>query len=212
MKKKLIMVLFIVVVGLCGCGEKSPDYQVLVNKSNPIPEKYIDSINLKNAEDVYGDVAQVEERTLNAYNRLHDALLKEGIEIGIDSAYRSVEKQEEIMQDFIKQYGEEYAKATVATPGTSEHHTGLVIDIVPKVNGEWVIENEDMLKQKNIFATIHKKCSKYGFIVRYPDGKEAITGYGYEPWHLRYVGEELAGKLYNNGDWITMEEGTIDVK
>ena len=53
---------------------------------------------------------------------------------------------------------------------------------------------------------IKDNCYLYGFIIRYPEGKEKITGYMYEPWHLRYVGEELAEKLYNNGDWITMEE------
>ena len=112
------------------------------------------------------------------------------------------------MAEFIETYGEEYARKTVAEPGTSEHHTGLVIDIVPKVNGEWVVENDDMLKEMEFFDVIHKTMPVYGFILRYPSGKEDITGYSYEPWHLRYVGKEVAEEIYDRQ--ITLEEYVSD--
>ncbi len=68
-------------------------------------------------------------------------------------------------------------RKTVAIPGTSEHHTGLAIDIVPKVDGEWKWENEDMMNLPELFAIIHKELPKHGFILRYPKNKEKVTGY-----------------------------------
>ncbi len=185
-------------------SEYAPDYHVLVNKENPISTDYVNSIKLVDIQKADGDYYQVETRTAEAFYALRNALLEKGIQIGVDSAYRSVERQQEIMDEFIEEYGKEYAEKTVAIPGTSEHHTGLVIDIVPMVDGEWIVENEDMLKQTEIFAAVHETMPQYGFILRYPEGKSDITGYDYEPWHLRYVGKELAEELYDKQ--ITLEE------
>jgi len=206
MKKLLClgMIVVMAVVGLCGCGADKADYLVLVNKSNLIDSGFVDTIELVEVGTVYDSTAQIEAKALAAYEDLKAALLNEGVEIGIDSGYRSVEKQEQIMAEFTEKYGEEYAKKTVAVPGTSEHHTGLAIDIVPKVDGEWVVENEDMMKETEVFAVIHEKLAKYGFIIGYPEGKEDITGYSYEPWHLRYVGVSAAKKISAKG--ITLEE------
>lgn len=204
MKKALIILLIVVCLfGMVGCGN-SLNYQVLVNKTHPISKDYIANVTLVSATSVYGDEVQIEETTYRAYSDLFDALMKEGIEIGVDSCYRSIEEQQSVMDEFIEKYGQDYAIKTVAQPGTSEHHTGLAIDIVPKVNGEWVIENDDMLKQIEIFAVIHNKLPEYGFILRYPKGKEKITGYDYEAWHLRYVGKEAAQEIFN--EHATLEE------
>ena len=147
----------------------------------------------------------VEKNAYEAYLELQSALKTQGIEIGIDSAYRSIAEQERIMRDFTEKYGEEYARKTVAIPGTSEHHTGLAIDIVPKVDGEWKWENEDMMKLPELFAVIHKELPKHGFILRFPKGKEEITGYAYEPWHIRYVADKkTAQKICDEG--LTLEE------
>jgi len=178
-----------------------PNYLVLVGKHNPISEDFIKTINLVPIKhDTDGKDTFLEEETYKAYLSLRDYLLREeNVEIGIDSAYRDVEYQRQVMDEFIRQYGEEYAKATVAIPGTSEHHTGLAIDIVPKINGQWVIENEDMVRETEVFATIHKYLPQFGFIVRYPKWREVITGYTYEPWHIRYVGDsEIAKHLTDN--------------
>lgn len=184
----------------------SPDYMILVNKQKKIDPGFIKTVELETISNTSGEEIQVETMALRAFNDLRDDLKKnEGITIGIDSAYRSVERQEELMKEFTEQYGAKYAKETVAEPGTSEHHTGLAIDLVPKVDGKWLIENEDMMKQKEIFKVIHKKLHKYGFILRYPKGKEKITGYSYEPWHLRYVADKkIAEEIYCKG--ITLEE------
>lgn len=209
-----VMLMMICTSLLAGCGdseeatgatdEYAPDYLVLVNKEQPISEDYVDTIKLVKIKKADGNYYEVEKTTKAAFQELRDALKEKDVIIGVDSAYRSVERQQEIMDEFIEEYGEEYAKATVAQPGTSEHHTGLAIDIVPKVNGEWVFENEDMLKEKEIFKVIHETLPDYGFILRYPEGKEDITGYDYEPWHLRYVGKEAAKEIYDKQ--ITLDE------
>ncbi|MCQ2530555.1 MAG: M15 family metallopeptidase [Lachnospiraceae bacterium] len=224
MKKSMVfgvMLALCAVIGLAACGaeseketesgvpiesleEKGTDYLVLVNKENLISGDYVNTIQLCDIDNVDGGTYQVEKQTKEAFEELAEALKEKGVEIGVDSAYRSVEQQQEIMDQFIADYGEDYARRTVAQPGTSEHHTGLVIDLVPKVNGQWVIENEDMLKETEIFKVIHATLPKYGFILRYPKGKEDITGYDYEPWHIRYVGKEAAQEIYDQQ--ITLEE------
>lgn len=207
MKNKLLTILVIILTLLiCGC-QKKPDYLVLVNKDNPIDSSYIKDIKLVTIKDYTGQDIQVEEKTAEAFTNLKEALLNKGIEIGADSAYRSYDEQVRIMNDFIQKYGEDYAKNTVAIPGTSEHHTGLVVDIVIKVNGEWIVENEDMIKNTEVFKTIHETINDYGFIVRYLKGKESVTGYDYEPWHLRYVEKENAKKIAASG--LSLEEYLI---
>ena len=73
-------------------------------------------------------------------------------------------------------------------------------------NYENGIYNDDVKENDKEAIWLKNNCWKYGFILRYPKGKDDITGYIYEPWHLRYVGKELAKKVYNNGNWLTLEE------
>ena len=124
--------------------------------------------------------------------------------IELDSVYRSIPDQEELWDYFKLIYGEDYCKQYVAIPGYSEHHTGLAVDICLIKGDEVIIANEDMLAETEIFATIHAIMPEYGFILRYPPGKEDITGYSYEPWHLRFVGTPVAKEVTNLG--ITFEE------
>ena len=91
--------------------------------------------------------------------------------------------------------------ARVALPGCSEHQTGYAFDAANYVDG---IYNE-VLGEEEI-AWLNYNAYKYGFILRYPKGKEEITGFIYEPWHYRYVGKDISNILYNNGNWITLEE------
>ena len=205
-----VLMLLFVFLPLMGCNTErdtadyKPDFLVLVNKEHLISDDYISTVKLCEIGNIDGGTYEVEVTTKKAFEDLQKALSEKGVVIGVDSAYRSVAYQQQIMDDFITEYGEDYAKRTVAIPGTSEHHTGLVIDLVPEVNGNWVVENEDMLKETDIFRIIHETIPEFGFIVRYPLGKEAITGYDYEPWHIRYVGVEAAKAIYERG--ITLEE------
>lgn len=214
MKKTIRTIALIMTVGLTflfsGCdklkestaGKTSAnsgkvDYLAIVSKTSPMKEGAFSKVDLVTVDTVYeNEKTQVEKKAYDAYLGLQASLKSKGIEIGIDSAYRSLEEQKRIMKDFTEKYGADYAKKTVAVPGTSEHQTGLAIDIVPKVNGKWVTENADMLELPELFAVIHIDLPKYGFILRYPYGKESITGYDYEPWHIRYIGDKkIAQKL-----------------
>ena len=119
-----------------------------------------------------------------------------GLNLWAQSGYRSYDYQNDLYKGYIKRNGKTAADTFSARPGASEHQTGLAFDLNTISNsfkdtaeGKWVAKNAYI----------------YGYILRYPEGKTNETGYIYEPWHIRYVGKELAKKLYNNGNWITME-------
>ncbi len=182
------------------------NYMVLVNKESKLPENWEDSVLLKSARNIYGEEYQVEEKTLNQFELLRkDLLNNEGIDIELDSTTRSVAKQQKLWDEWTKKHGSEYVQKYVAVPGYSEHHTGLAIDICLHKNDKRIDDNSEMIAEKEIFAKIHKKLSKYGFILRYPKGKKEITGYEYEPWHFRYIDNpKIASEIMDEG--MTLEE------
>lgn len=118
------------------------------------------------------------------------------------SGYRSPAEQQQIWDDSLRENGLEFTRKYVALPGHSEHQTGLAIDLGLKQ------ENIDFIRPDfpytGICRTFRKKAAKYGFILRYPAGKESITGIGHEPWHFRYVGTPHAEIMENAG--LTLEE------
>jgi len=177
-------------------GTTSKGYEV--KKENGI--YYIDNILIANKTynlpSSYAPGGLLKIFTSNFNNMKNDAS-KEGINLNIISGYRSYSSQNYIYNNYVKKDGKNKADTYSARPGHSEHQTGLAADInslytsfINTKEGKWLNEN----------------CHKYGFIIRYPKGKEEITGYIYEPWHIRYVGVELSTKLYNNGNWISLEE------
>ena len=184
---------------------KKIDYFVLVNKQNKLPDDWEDTVELAEAKGIEDETIYVEKKALEQFYKLQNELLKEGIDIRLESTYRSVKEQQEIWDDWTVEYGEEYVKTYVAVPGFSEHHTGLAIDVCLVIDGKIVNDNDEMIAQRDIFAKVHAKLAKYGFILRYLEGKEDITGYGYEPWHFRYINDpEVAGAIMSEG--ITLEE------
>jgi D-alanyl-D-alanine carboxypeptidase len=181
------------------------DYLVLVNKLNPLPEGWEEKLETVHMTNSVGDDVEVEKKAYEAYLQLKEALEAEGVYVDLDSARRSVAKQQEIMDRFTEEYGADYAAKTVATPGYSEHHTGLALDLYLIIDGKDVIENEDMIQYPEIWEKIHAKLADYGFILRYLEGSEHITGYGYEPWHIRYLDNVgTAKEIMSKG--ITFEE------
>ena len=181
------------------------DYLALVNKENKLPDGWEDKLETVTVTNSLGDEVEVEKTAYEAYLKLKDALAAEDVHVDLDSARRSVENQQRIWDDFMEEYGEVYTKRTVAVPGFSEHHTGLALDLYLIIDGVDVYLNEDMVTYPEIWAKIHEKLADYGFILRYLEGKEAITGYGYEPWHIRYVGSVgIAREIADAG--ITLEE------
>ena len=194
------------------CYNNSPeegdfmDYEMLVNKQNPLTKDY-------EPEELYEIHEPMSEKLDKSYiNRLnlvaligfklmqHEAL-KEGYEFYIDSSYRTYEYQERIFNQNALDNGIEHAKSFVALPGTSEHQTGLAIDIVISKAKE-LQETFDDESPEAIW--LFNNAHRFGYILRYPKGKSDITGYSYEPWHFRFVGTELATELYNKQ--ITLEE------
>ena len=189
----------------CKNDASKTNYMVLVNKESKLPEDWEKTIELVNVTNGLGETYQVEKKAADAYSKLREELSNEGIIIELDSTYRTVAKQQEIWDSFEKEYGIEYTKKYVAVPGTSEHHTGLAIDVKLVKDGKVIDDNDKMTAEKEIFSKIHAKLAKYGFILRYPEGKEEITGYGAEVWHFRYIdSKEIAKEIMDKG--ITLEE------
>lgn len=189
------------------------DYLVLVNKYSKLPDDWEKNVKLVDAKNAWDEDIKVEKEAYENYKKLKQELKKEGVNIELDSVYRSVKEQQELWDEWSKdpEKGIEYVKKYVAVPGYSEHHTGLAIDICLKKDGKLVYENDDMIADRKTFAKIHKKLSKYGFILRYLENRDDITGYAYEPWHLRYVGSEKIAKEIMDKD-ITLEEYLGSIK
>lgn len=147
--------------------------------------------------------SNLEENTYYAWQKLQAFLKDNGYNAEIESAYRTKEVQEEIYKQIEKEEGSEYAKQYVAKPGYSEHELGLAIDVCLQKEGEWLCGFEEKLNDFYSFLETH--CADFGFILRYPYGKEEITKYNYEPWHIRYVGSiKIAHEIMDNH--LTLEE------
>lgn len=192
--------------GAKDAGSKTgPDYLVLVNKEHRISPDYARTIELVSEPGYDNEIFWVEKRTLESFRELRETVKKMDMDITLSSGYRSVERQEEIRKEFLEEYGEEYVHKFVAQPGTSEHHTGLAVDFVARIGGKWLIENSDIREREAELFPIYAVLPKFGFILRYLRGKEEITGYPAEPWHLRYVRDpEVAREIMERG--ITLEE------
>lgn len=173
---------------------------LLVNKYYALEEDYF-----------YGELVEMESEYDNksgsklnkdayeAFKILVDKAESEGYHIRNNSAYRSYETQLGLYNSYKNQNGLEWADKWSARAGHSEHQTGLALDV--GVKNEYVLGKFESSKE---FTWMKENAHLYGFILRYPEGKEHITGYGYEPWHYRYVGESVATYIYEHD--ITFEE------
>lgn len=178
--------------------ENPTDILVLVNKNNRLDDKYIppdlETISLEYAtSDKF-----LRKEAKDSFEKLSSDAKKLGYTIIAVSAYRDYEYQENLFNNYIKEKGEEYALKCSARPGHSEHQTGLSVDVMGSNN------DYDEFEKSNEFDWMSNNSYKYGFILRYPKGKEYITGFKYEPWHYRYVGNEVASIIYT--EKITLEE------
>ena len=182
------------------------DYLVLVNKQNKIPDNWEEIAELVEVKNSFGKILKIEKETWEKFNELRKDLLSQWVDIELDSAYRSFSIQNEFFEKFKEEYWDEYANNYAAPAGYSEHHTWLALDIcIKKENGEIISENHEMIVELWVFDKVHKKMTEYGFILRYPDGKDNITWYSYEPWHLRYIWDvDIAKEIMEN--WLTLEE------
>lgn len=158
------------------------DGYLVVNKTYSLPSNYGSGLT---------------KETKDAFEKMKSAATLEGLNVYLSSGYRSYTTQNNLYNRYVNRDGKDEADKYSARAGHSEHQSGLAFD-VNQINSTF----DNSAEAKWLSAN----CYKYGFILRYPKGKTNETGYMYESWHFRYVGTELAAKLYNNGDWITMED------
>ena len=142
------------------------DYLILVNPFHKIPEFYFDNLELVEMCGYDNELFRVEKSAAQQFRELERATSAKGIPILLSSAYRSVEKQRQIKEEFTAEYGEDYAKRYVAEPGCSEHHTGLALDFVAKIRGKWLIENDEIISRASELQPVYDLLPKYGFILR----------------------------------------------
>ena len=147
-----------------------------------------------------------DERSLRAVlmpdlERLVAAARAAGVTLRVGSGYRSYTTQASLFASYARRHGEAEASRFSSRPGHSEHQSGLAVDFAGADQTCWV---DDCFEGTAAGKWLAAHAHEYGFILRYPKGKEPITGYQYEPWHFRYVGRELAGALHQSG--LTMEE------
>ncbi|WP_223702111.1 M15 family metallopeptidase [Sutcliffiella deserti] len=185
---------------------------VMVNKFWALPEGYRPPDLIRpNVPFSFGDEksdrSKLRQEAAESLEMMFADAQSEGIELYARSGFRSYETQNSIFQNEIATFGYEQAVLYVARPGTSEHQTGLAMDITAKsVNLELVESFENTVEGKWLANNAHH----YGFILRYPKGKTNITGYAFEPWHYRYIGVEIATEIFNKE--ITLEEYMGDVR
>lgn len=171
---------------------------MLVNKYNYLEETYSPE-NVKTISSRYAYSGnKTSEEALEYYKKMFNDADKEGIDLIISSAYRTYKEQEETYNDYVKNKNEEYANQYAAKPGFSEHQTGYAFDILTTGARTTTFETTKE------FEWLQQNAYKYGFILRYPKDKEYITGYEYESWHYRYVGEQAAKIIQEEN--ITFDE------
>lgn len=159
---------------------------ILVNQDYCLPKDYCpELIELSNGE-------KVDARIYPDLQQMFDDARRLGYSLKVRSGYRTYDRQKELWEERAETAGG--GSKLVQKPGTSEHQTGLAVDV--NVSGK--------TKRDVLYAWLKENSYKYGFILRYPQGKEDITGIGYEPWHFRYVGIGNAAIIYNEN--LTLEE------
>ena len=158
------------------------DILILVNKQNRAPAVPIALVkpDVPPTREALSENIYMRPEAAQALEALFDAALEDGVKLYATSGFRSYSTQKAIFERKLENMSEKAANASVAKPGYSEHQTGLAMDVEGHSSlGSGLVQN----------------CHEYGYIIRYPKGKTDITGYIYEPWHIRYVGKEAAAEI-----------------
>lgn len=171
--------------------DMSDGYLIICNKYHTLKSNYVPNLV---SLDGYGG-GYLEKEAAKHFKEMADAAKREGIKVYNISGYRSYNTQKNLYNSYVSRDGKSKADTYSARAGTSEHQTGLATDIN---------SISTSFETTQTYQWLSKNAYKYGFILRYPKGKEHITGYMYEPWHYRYVGSSVAKIIYEKN--ITYEE------
>lgn len=183
----------------------------VANAKNPLPDGF--TVKCRKIEGY--DSRLFDERAADSLEKMLTDAEKAGLKLYLVSGYRSVSRQKALFerktnyyidQGLVREKAEEEAAKWVARPGTSEHNLGLAADIV---SADWYSQHNDLtadFEETEHFKWLKTNCAQYGFIIRYPKDKQEITGITYEPWHYRYVGQEAAKIIMEQG--LCLEEYT----
>ncbi len=224
----LAMAAVFAAITLMSCSESEAEkvYLKLVNKENPVDALFVPSelVSVDSAYTTGGKSVMLEKKTAEAAIKMLDDMKAAGISnVSITSGYRTYDYQQSLFNRYCTQeamahpdWSEEQVKAQVLTysaaPGTSEHQTGLCMDLfTTEMEGLWNYGSETPsnpydkgFAETEAYEWLCENAYKYGFILRFPKDKTSVTGYAYESWHYRYVGEGAAKKIYESGE--TLEE------
>lgn len=234
MKKKVIFCCLLVTVLMSGCAnspkESKPDtattpdikkeepplktpepikidlesvdsINVIINKQHDLPSDFVPKNLVKPNVTLGKDSITLEKAAADAMETMFKAAKEEGISLMIGSGYRSYNYQKQLFNNYVNRDGEEAANKYSARPGQSEHQTGLAADL-SDTGGKCYLKA--CFGESEAGKWLNENAYEYGFILRYPKGKEEITGYIYEPWHFRYIGTEEAKKVQESG--LVLEE------
>lgn len=167
-------------------------YLVLVNKEYALPEDFEpEDLVTVEVPTVLGnpEIRQLRSEASEALKEMFDAALEEGIHLHARSGYRSYRTQVDLYNRYVSNHGEAAANRYSAQPGHSEHQTGLAMDVTSESVNYQLTE---LFRDTPEGVWVKENAHAFGYIIRYPEGKEDITGYQFEPWHLRYLGEAAA--------------------
>jgi len=171
---------------------------VLVNKNNQLSSSFIPD-NLESISLNYANADKyLKKEAKEQFEKLSGKAKDLGYRIIAVSAYRDYNYQNELFNYYVDEFDMDYALNCSAKPGHSEHQTGLAVDV------EGSNKDYDNFENSKEFLWMKDNAHNFGFILRYPKGKEHITGFKYEPWHYRYVGVDIATYIYNNN--LVLEE------
>lgn len=177
---------------------------VLINKQNPVDKDYKpdDLTSIKYYASNRSEAGRyMRKEAADQFHKLVEAAASEGYELVMTTAYRSYGFQQILWNNYVANEGEAAASRFSAKPGQSEHQSGLAVDVsAPSV--DYALTESFGKTEEGIWLA--QNAYKFGFIIRFPEGKESITGYLYEPWHIRYVGKPVAAEIYAKG--LTLEE------
>lgn len=169
----------------------------LVNRAHMVSENYAPEVRKTN---LYGLSQSMRDDAATALEELFAAAKEDGVSLSTVSGYRSYAKQNTIHSRKVKTIGQEAADMLSALPGASEHQLGLAMDVAQRNSSQLNSGFGNTEAGKWVAANAYR----FGFIVRYQEGMEDITGYSYEPWHIRYVGKEYANEIYAFGQPLEM--------